>query len=363
MPSRTLEVRSGGAFSVPDGEHSGHDTVERIPGRRLVVLIPALNEQDTIGDVVAEIPRQMPGIARVEVIVVDDGSDDMTGQRARAAGVDHVCRHRGNRGLAAAFNRGVTEALARGADIVATLDADGQHDPAALPRLVAPILDGTADLVVGARPLGDPTQGSPARRLGNRMGARVAGRLMGVPLTDVTSGYRAFSREALLQVHVSGGYTYTLETLVQAADKRLRIVEVPSPARARTIGSSRMTGSIVSYVARTGNQAFRTVLHSNPLRVFAGLSAIFAVAAAISTSWFIVSYAAGGMHLPALLASLLLAIAAAALLVCGLLADGICYNRRLLEDALHRIKQLECSEHGDRADRHHVVNGSPGPHR
>jgi glycosyltransferase involved in cell wall biosynthesis len=296
--------------------------------------------------VVREIPRKIAGFGLVEVVVVDDGSDDLTADRAWAAGVDHVARHPGNRGLAAAFNRGTTEALARGADVIVTLDADGQHDPSALPRLVAPIAEGSADLVVAARPLTDASQGSPFRRFGNRIGSSIARRLLNIPLTDVTSGYRAFSREALMQVHVSAGYTYTVETLVQAAAKRLRMVEITAEARPRAVGTSRMTHSIMRYIARTGSQAFRTTLHTNPLRAFGGLAALFGGAAAIATAWFLSSYATGGMHLPALLAALLLAIGAAALLMCGLFADGISSNRRLIEDALHRIKRIEASEGG-----------------
>jgi glycosyltransferase involved in cell wall biosynthesis len=315
-----------------------------VPTPRLVVLIPALNEQETIGRVIRDVPRTLPGVAEVQVLLVDDGSDDLTAHRARAAGVDHIARHPGNRGLAAAFNRGTTEALALGADVVVTLDADGQHDPAAMPRLVRPILDGTADIVVAARPLADPSQGSPVRRIGNRIGSAVARWMLNVPLSDFTSGYRAFSREALLQLHVNSGFTYTLQTLVQAADKRLRLVEIIAPARRRAVGSSRVTNSIVRYIARTGGQALRTMLHANPLRAFGRASGSLALAAAIVTSWFLVSYAAGGMHLPILLAALLLAILAAALLICGLLADGISSNHRLLEDALHRIKRIEASQ-------------------
>ncbi len=309
-----------------------------------MVLIPALNEQETIGRVVSEVPRQIDGVGRVEIVVIDDGSEDLTADRAWAAGVDHVARHPGNRGLAAAFNRGATEALARGADIIVTLDADGQHDPSAMARLVAPIVEGSADLVVAARPLADPSQGSPVRRLGNRAGSWVARRMMNVPLSDVTSGYRAFSRDALMQLHVSSGFTYTLDTLVQAAGRRLRMVEIVSPARRRTVGTSRMTHSITRYIGRTGGQAFRTTLHTNPLRAFGRTAATMALAAVGATAWFLLSYAAGGLHLPALLATVLLTIGAAALLICGLLADGISSNRRLLEDALHRIKRIEASE-------------------
>jgi len=311
--------------------------------RRLVVVIPALNEQDTIGRVVSEVPRELPGIGQVEVIVIDDGSDDLTMDRAWAAGVDHVVRHPGNRGLAAAFNSGTTEALARDADIIVTLDADGQHDPSAMARLVAPIVAGKADLVVAARPLEDPSQGSPARRAGNRVGSWIARRLLNVPLNDVTSGYRAFSRETLTQLHVSSGFTYTLDTLIQAAVKRLRMTEVTVPARRRTVGTSRMTHSVLRYIGRTGNQAFRTSLHANPLRTFGRLAATFLVAAVIATAYFLGSYAAGGMHLPALLAAVLLAMGSASLLICGLLADGISANRKLVEDTLQRIKRIEAA--------------------
>lgn len=346
---QTLDRTSGAALAVPDRNHRGPTTAgtsSEEPQRHVCVVIPALNEQETIARVVSEIPRRIPGVGRVEVIVIDDGSNDLTAHRAWAAGVDLVARHAGNRGLAAAFNRGTTEALTRGADVVVTLDADGQHDPTALPRLVAPIINGTADLVVAARPLADPSQGTLARRLGNQLGSKVARRLLGIPLSDVTSGYRAFSREALMQVHVSAGYTYTLETLIQAAGKRLRMVEVTAPARRRAVGTSRMTQSIVRYVGRTGGQAFRSTLHSNPLRAFGRLAAWFGAAAAVTTSWFLISYASGGLHLPALLAALLLAIVAAALLICGLLADGISANRRLLEDALQRIKRMEAADGG-----------------
>jgi glycosyltransferase involved in cell wall biosynthesis len=307
----------------------------------LVVLIPALNEQETVGLVVSRIPRRLPGVGLVDVLVIDDGSDDLTAERALAAGADQVIRNPGNRGLAAAFNRGVTEALARGADIVVTLDADGQHDPAAMPRVIGPIVGGTADLVVAARPLTDASQGSALRRAGNRLGSRIAKALLNVPLSDVTSGYRAFSREALMHVHVNSGFTYTLETLIQAGIKRLRMAEVTVPASRRLVGTSRMTHSIWRYVGRTGNQAFRTSFHANPLGAFGRLSASVAVAAVIAITYFLAAYGKGGLHLPVLLAALTLAVGAIGLMICGLLADGICSNRRVTEDALARIKRIE----------------------
>jgi hypothetical protein len=315
-------------------------------GRRLVVVIPAFNEQESIGAVVAAIPRRLDGIALVEVGIVNDGSKDETVARALAAGADFITSTPTNRGLAAAFNRGATVALGRGADIVVTLDADGQHDPAAMASLVAPLVAGDADVTVAARPLRDSSQGTPVRRLGNRFGSLVARRVMGVPLTDVTSGYRAFTRDALMQIHVTSGFTYTLETLVQAASKGLRMVEVTSPARKRAFGQSRVTRSIIGYVTNTGGQALRTTIHTNPLRFFGQLAAICAVGAVLACAWFLSAYGSGGMHLPSLLASVLLTLMAVGLVTCGVLADAVCANRRLLEDTLHRIKQIEAGPRG-----------------
>jgi glycosyltransferase involved in cell wall biosynthesis len=311
----------------------------------LVVLIPALNEQETIGKVIGEIPpaNEIPGIDAVKVVVVDDGSNDETAIRAWRAGATDVIRHPGSRGLAAVFDHGVTEALSLEADIVVTLDGDGQHDPTELAHLVEPIVRGEADIVVGARPLGDSSQGSLVRRLGNRLGSWLVCKMLDEDLTDLTSGYRAFSREALTRLHVSSRFTYTLDTLIQASGKRLRMTEVQIPARDRVHGESRMTHSIIRYVGHTANQAFRTAFHLNPLRIMGRTSAFFAVAAVGMTVWFLLSYANGGSHLPSLLAVVLLTLMAGGLLVCGLLADGINSNRRLLEDVLYRLKRSDVS--------------------
>ncbi len=326
---------------------SRRDIPEAQPaGRHLVVLIPAFNEQESIAGVIEAIPRHFDGIALVEVGVINDGSKDETVERALAAGADFITGTPTNRGLAAAFNRGATAALGRGAEIVVTLDADGQHDPAAMASLIAPLVAGEADVAVAVRPLKDTTQGTLVRRFGNRFGSFIARRVMKVPLTDVTSGYRAFTRDALMQIHVTSGFTYTLETLVQAAAKRLRMVEVVSPARKRTFGHSRVTRSIVSYVANTGGQALRTTIHSNPLRFFGQLAACCAGGSLLASVWFVAAYGHGGMHLPSLLAAVLLALLAVGLVTCGVLADAVCANRRLLEDTLHRLKQIEAAGRG-----------------
>jgi hypothetical protein len=221
------------------------------------------------------------------------------------------------------------------------MDADGQHDAALVSRLADPVVTGKADIVVGVRPLTDSDQGTTMRRIGNRVGSWAARRSLGIDVTDVTSGFRAFSRDALLRLNLVSGHTYTVETLIQAARKRLAVVEVPARARHRRVGISRMTNSIPRYIARTGGQAVRSLLHNSPLGLFGRTAALLGTFSLAAVLWFLVGYARGGMHLPALLAAVLLAVSAGAVLVCGLLADGISANRRLLEDVLYRIRTME----------------------
>lgn len=327
---------------MPTGERRMRTTDDGdVAEATLAVVIPALDEEESIGGVVAAVPRRLQGVGRVHVVVVDDGSRDATRARALAAGADRVVSHVRNRGLVAAFNTGVREALALGADVVVHLDGDGQHDPQELPRLVAPIARGEADVVVGVRSFDGSADMSSARRHGNRLGSWVFRRLLHLSVSDVTSGYRAFSREALLRLNLVSDYTYTLETLIQAARKRLAVREVPISVRPRQVGTSRMTRSVLRYIGRTGGQAFRSILHANPLVAFGRAAVVAGVVAVAATGWFMVGYGDGGMHLPALLAAILSAIAAAGLFVSGLIADGISSNRRLLEDALYRLKELE----------------------
>ncbi len=310
-------------------------------GYNVAVVISALDEAATIGSVIARVPRRIPKVREVEVIVVDDGSSDATSIVALAAGADHVERHRRNRGLAAAFRSGVNAALATGADIVVHLDADGQHAPELIPSLVAPISYGEADVVVGVRPLGESRDLSTIRRGGNRFGSWLFGRILKVPITDATSGYRAFSREALMRLTVISDCTYTLETLIRAARLHLAVHEVVVPVLPRKNGESRMTRSVVRYVGLAGGQAFRTVLHANPLSVF-GRAALAMFAASVGlTIWFLVGYQSGGMHLPSLLAALFTLALSIGLFLCGLIADGINTNHRLLEEVLFHLRRIE----------------------
>ena len=326
------DVKPSGRVRHPAGLESG---------QKLVVVIPALNEAATIGAVVSSIPRRIAQIRDVEVIVVDDGSSDATTSVARAAGADRIERHRGNRGLVESFRTGINAALEAGADVVVHLDGDGQHDPRHIPRLLAPILLGEADVVVGVRPLADSSEITRVRRHGNRIGSWVFRRLTKMSVSDVTSGYRAFSREALLRLNPISEFTYTLETLIRAARMRLVVAEVAVSALPRQNGESRMTRSVTRYIGHAGGQAFRTMLHSNPLTVFGRAALIMLGASVVLTGWFLIGYQSGGMHLPALLAALLSFVLAVTFFVSGLIADGISTSHRLLEELLYRTKRIE----------------------
>ena len=238
---------------------------------------------------------------------------------------------------------GVREALRRGATVVVNLDADGQHDPTIIPHLISPILAGDADIVLGVRALAEAGQMSSARRYGNMAGSWVTRRALGIEITDATTGFRAFSREAVLQLNITSDFTYTLETLIEAARKRLCIAEVRVPALPRLVGDSRMTRSVTRYVSTAGGQAARGVLRNSIVSLLGRAALIWTIVAVALTCKFLWGYHmdGAGRHLPALLAAILFSTAGAAFFVARLIADGIETTRRLLEDALYSIRQLE----------------------
>jgi glycosyltransferase involved in cell wall biosynthesis len=329
---------------IPIAAAPGHS------GKTLVVVMPALNEQETVAGVINAIPAEIAGINRIHVLVIDDGSTDETRRVAIAAGA-HVVSHPCSRGLANTFRTAMREALRLGADVMVHLDSDGQHDPAAIPQLVAPVMAGRADLVVGVRPLRDATDMTPVRRYGNRIGSAVFRRLLRLDVADFTSGYRAFNREALLQLNTTSDCTHTLETLVQASSKRLVVGQVTVPIRSRAYGESRMTRSVLSYIRRSAGQALRSMLHHSPLALFGSASLGMFTIGGLVTTYFLYAYNQdGGLHLPALLGAILSTVVAIGLFTAGLIADGINANRLLIEEALFRLKTLE-------ADVLHVADG------
>jgi glycosyltransferase involved in cell wall biosynthesis len=300
---------------------------------KLVIQVPAWNEAESLPRVLAELPRQVPGFDSVETLVVDDGSDDETSSVARGAGAATV-RLPIHRGLARAFTVGIETALRHGADVIVNTDADGQYDPEAIPALVAPILTGDADIVLGDRGVATLAHFSPTKRWLQRLGARVVRVLSGVPLTDATTGLRAFSRSAAARLNCYTTFTYTLETLIQAGQAGLVVRSVPVETRSSP-RPSRLFRNNLSYVAISLATLVRLVFIYRPLRSLLTLAAVFWLIAAVLAArvgYFYVTRISPAGHVQSLIAAAVLALTGVQLAVLAVLADLTAVNRRLLDE-------------------------------
>ncbi len=314
--------------------------------RRLVIQIPCLNEADTLPTTLAALPRQIPGIDEVVVLIIDDGSTDRTVDVARAHGVEHIVRHPMRRGLAAAFESGLEAALSIGADIIVNTDGDNQYPGESIPDLVAPILAARADLVVGDRKPGFNPEFSWSKRLLQRVGSWVVAQAAGTPVPDATSGFRAYTRDAALRLQLFTRYTYTLETLIQASKKGLRVAHVEVPVNPVT-RPSRLMRSQWEYVKRSAATILRLYAIYEPLRTFGLLSLPFILVGLVLLGRFAVFYLLGYLNdgVARLLQSVFIGgtslIIGILILIFGLLADLIAANRRLTEETLYRLKRVE----------------------
>jgi len=283
--------------------------------------------------------------------VVDDGSTDRTAEVARAHGA-HLVQLPTHRGLAVAFASGLRAALARGADVIVNTDADCQYDPADIPALVAPILGGAAQIVVGDRQVHALRHFSPAKRLLQRLGSAVVRWLSHTPVADATSGFRAISRAAALQLHCFTRFTYTLETLLQAGEAGLKVVSVPIRVRTNNQRPSRLFHSNLGYVLRSLESIARIVVLYNPLRIFLRLGLVPVVIGAALIArflYFFVTDQSPAGHLQSLLLAAVLIVVGVQVWVVGIFADLIAVNRRLLEEVV--FEQRTRTAGGDRADR------------
>jgi glycosyltransferase involved in cell wall biosynthesis len=301
---------------------------------KLVIQIPAYDEAATIGKALAALPARVPGFDEVEVLVVDDGSSDATGELARQAGARNVVRLTTNRGLAEAFSVGLAESLRMGADVIVNFDADLQYDPGDIPALTAPILEGRADFTIGDRGPGQLAHFSPSKRLLQRMGSWVVRQASGVDVTDAVSGFRAVSAEAARRLNVFSRLTYTLETLIQAGYKGLRVVSVPVRAHP-PVRPSRLFTSTFKYVLLQGSNVLRITALYKPLKIFSIAGALFVLAGAVLCLRFLGYYFFGanpGGHLQSLILAAVLIVVGVQTFLIALLADLVAINRRLLEE-------------------------------
>jgi glycosyltransferase involved in cell wall biosynthesis len=314
----------------------------------LVIQIPCLNEEQTLPATLADLPRSLPGITSIEYLVIDDGSSDRTREVALAHGVQRVVRFPARRGLARAFEAGLRTALEMGADIIVNTDADNQYQGQDVGKLVAPILELRADMVVGARPIDSIGHFSPLKKALQKLGSSVVRRLSDTDVPDATSGFRAYSREAALRLTVLTGFTYTLETIIQASQKNIVVVSVPVRTNGKLRESRLFTGT-GSYVQHSLGTMFRVYVLYRPLRFFLTLSAIsmalsLVLFARFAFYWLTILGQSG--HTQSVMVAGTFAVISVVLAAFGVLADLTAMNRRLLEEVVYNTRSQRSGSAG-----------------
>lgn len=318
---------------------------------RLIVQIPCLNEEATLPAVIADIPRHVPGVDQVEVLVIDDGSTDGTVEAAWRAGADHVLSFTRNRGLGHALRAGFDACLALGADVVVNTDGDNQYFGGDIPGLVAPVLAGRADMVIGDRQTASIAHFSPAKRLFQRLGSRVVGRLAGVSVPDVASGFRAYRREALFALATRAGFDHTVEHTIQAGHLGMAVVSVPIRTNPKS-RESRLFSSIGEFVVRSAAISLRTWATYRALTVFSLLAAFSLILGTLLGLRFVYYFLftnEGHLHIQSVVLSAIFLLGGLQLFVTGILSDLVATNRALAEESLARVRRLDLEGERGRA--------------
>jgi glycosyltransferase involved in cell wall biosynthesis len=309
---------------------------------KLIIQIPCFNEADQLPATLRDLPKEIPGIDAIEWLIVDDGSTDGTVEVARSLGVDHVVRLTNHKGLAAAFQAGIDACLKLGADVIVNTDADNQYRGSDIPKLVEPILSGAADMVIGDRRVDTIDEFSAVKKRLQRLGSAIVRGVSHTSVPDVTSGFRAYNREAALQVQVVSKFTYTLETIIQAGKMMVAVESVAVGTNPR-VRESRLFPSTWAYVRRNALAILRVYTMYEPLRVFAVAAALVAVAGAVVWVRFLYYFATGHGHghVQSLLLGGTLLIIAVQLAALAVLADVLAAIRVLMQRSLERIQRLE----------------------
>ena len=310
---------------------------------KLIIQIPCLNEEATLPATLADLPRRIEGVEEIELLVVDDGSSDRTVEVAREHGVQHIVRLTNNKGLSAAFQAGLDASLKLGADLIVNTDADNQYSGSDVPKLIAPILAGDADMVVGDRRVGDVAHFSGPKKALQRLGSWVVRRLSGTGIADTTSGFRAYNREAALQLIVVDQFTYTLESLIQAGKMLVAVdeVEISTNPKAR---ESRLFDSTGAYVRRNGLAILRVYARYEPLRVFVTAGVIVGLLALAAWTPFLADWILNGDstgHIQSLILGAVLFIAAVQLFALGVLGDLLAGQRVMTQRVFERVRRVE----------------------
>ena len=311
--------------------------------RKVIIQIPCYNEEVGLPITVAALPRELPGVEVVEWLVIDDGSTDRTAAIARELGVHHVVRHDHNRGLAAAFMTGLDTALRLGADVIINTDADNQYDARDIPAILGPVADGTADIVVGERPIETHPEFSGLKKRLQRIGSRVVRLFSGTTITDAASGFRAINRDAAMRLQVFGRYSYTLETLIQAGVEGLRVTSVPIRVNLQ-VRPSRLVKSTRQYVARSATTIVRSFALYRPFRFLFLFGLLpFAVGAGLVVRWVILWAVSEDYNsrIPSLVVGALLILVGIQIWVLAFVADLQSATRRTVSEVRFLLRRRE----------------------
>jgi len=326
-----------------------------------IIQIPCLNEEETLPQTLGDLPESIPGVDRIETLIIDDGSTDRTVEVAIENGVDHIVKLPNNRGLATGFQAGLDACLKLGADIIVNTDADNQYSGNDIPKLVAPILAGEAEMVVGDRDVAAIEHFSPSKKVLQKFGSWVVRQLSDTEITDATSGFRAYNREAALQLLVVDSFTYTLESLIQAGKGRVAVGEVAISTNEK-LRESRLFGSTSAYVRRNAQAIMRIYTRYEPLKVFTILAGLAGILALLAWLPFLVDWIFHGDrsgHIQSLLLGAMLFIIAVQLFALGIIGDILAGQRVMTQRVFERVRRIELELGVEPA--HHLDREPAGP--
>jgi glycosyltransferase involved in cell wall biosynthesis len=309
---------------------------------KLIIQIPCYNEEQTLEAVISDLPKKIPNIDVIETLIIDDGSTDGTAAKARTLGVDHIVTLKTHRGLARTFAAGIEYALDQGADIIVNTDGDNQYKGEDIPKLTAPIIEGKADVAIGTRQIDNVPHFSFFKKKMQKLGSSIIRRLSQTPVKDATSGFRAFSRDAAMRINPLTEYSYTIESLVQLGNEKVKFVSVPIQVNQK-LRESRLIKNTPSFIARQSLTLFRVYSVYKAFRVFLLLGLIVALPGIFGFIRFLYFYftGAGGGHVQSLIFSAVFVICGFFILMLGIVAELVSSNRKMIEMMIYKIRRLE----------------------
>ena len=322
---------------------------------KLIIQIPCFNEEETLEITYNDLPKAIDGIDEIEYLIINDGSSDNTVAKARELGFQHIVSFKQNKGLAKGFMAGLDACLHLGADIIVNTDADNQYNGADIEKLVRPILDGMADIVIGERPIDQTEHFSWKKKKFQHLGSWVVRVASGTDIPDAPSGFRAYSREAALRLNVVNNYTYTLETIIQAGHNKIAMTSFPIRTNGET-RPSRLFSSMWRYMKRSASVIIRSFLMYKPLKFFGTIGAASFLLGLITGIWYLIdsSFGRAGGHVQLLILVAILMILGFMAVIVGLLGDTIAANRKILEDVQYRVRKMDC----EKSDKDASLKGS-----